>query len=864
MSWPSVIAARLRGLLLRGRLERELEDEVRFHLEMQIEDNRKAGMSPAGARYAALRSFGAIAPMKETHRERRAFAFIETVAQDIRYALRTLRKNPAFTIAAVATLAIAIGGNTAMFSVLNAVILQPLPFREPGQLVMLWTEIPGQAAREGRSAYRNIEQWRAQSSSFADIAVADPLSLTLTSPAAAEQISAVRISPNYFSLLGLQPALGRAFSEEEASRRERVALISHRFWQSRFAGSPEAIGASIELDGKPSRIIGILPAKYHFEPFTTDVWEPHTLFPDWEARQGVNGAETWFALGRLKPGVSIEQAQTEMTALARRLDEQAPPSARNRGISLMPLALHVTGPASRTALWMLAGAVFCVLLIAAANVASLSLARSVARGREMAIRVAIGASRTRIARQLLVESLTLGTIAGLLGLAVADAVIRVILALQPAGLVRLNDAALNPQALAWTFVLCLLTGVLVGLAPAITTSPRNPGMRAAGRIRRVLVVAEFAMAIVLLAGAGLFIRSLRAIHNVDPGFRPEHVLSVQLSAPSPRPELFNRILEQIAALPGVESAGIIGDLFIGGNPERVITTEGAATPHSGRLRFRADEISPGFFQTIGTPLRSGRFFNAGDNAAAPRVAIVNEAMARRLWPGLEAIGKRFKPGGEDSSAPWFTVVGVVGDMRRQNLENEPIPQMFEPLAQNPSRLVTLLVRTVLDNPAQMAGAIQSAVHDVEPRTPVYRITALENRVDAGLSQRRFQAALLIGFSAVALLLAAIGIYGLIQYSIVARTRELGIRLAVGAQAGEIFRLIIREGLLLSLTGLGIGLIGAIGATRLAAGLLYGVTSTDPLTFITVSLLLTAVAIAACYVPARRAMRLDPLVALRHE
>jgi putative ABC transport system permease protein len=579
--------------------------------------------------------------------------------------------------------------------------------------------------------------------------------------------------------------------------------------------------------------------------------------------------------------VTFEQAQAEMSAIARRLDEQLPASDRNRGISVVPLSLQLTGPRSRLALWMLAGAVFCVLLIAATNVASLSLARSAGREREIAMRAALGASHARIVRQLLAESLTLAVISGLLGLLVALAGIRLILAIKPADLARLNEVALDPQVLGWALALCLLTGILVGLAPAITIARRNlrpsgqeggrgiAGGVAMRRIRRALVVTEFALAIILLVGSGLLIRSLWSVQNVDPGFTSERVLSMQLSSPAftataQRADFCNRVLEQIESLPGVESAGIIGDLFIGGNPEQIVTTEGDARTISERLRLRRDEVSGGFFKALGTPLLRGRFFSVADGPDSPHVAIINDVMARRLWPGSDPVGKRFKLGAGDSDRLWFRVVGVVGDMRRQGLENAPVPQMFEPLAQNPSRLVTLLVRTSIDDPLRMVGTLQAAVRRVEKHAPLYGVTTLENRLGAFLAQRRFQTSLLIGFSVVALLMAAIGIYGLIQYSIASRTHEIGIRMAVGAQAGDIFRMIIGEGLKLSLTGLVLGLVGALWLSRAGSSLLFGVTATDPLTFITVSLLLTAVATAACYFPARRAMKVEPIVALRQE
>jgi putative ABC transport system permease protein len=527
------------------------------------------------------------------------------------------------------------------------------------------------------------------------------------------------------------------------------------------------------------------------------------------------------------------------------------------------------------------GVVGFVLLICCGNVANLLLVRATGRTRELAVRSALGAGRRRIVRQLLTESLTLAAISGLLGLLVAHAGIRLILAVRPGDLARLNEVGLDPRVLAWSLALCLLTGILIGLTPAITMLRRNlrPSVQEGGRgiaggvatrgIRRALVVTEFALAIVLLVGAGLLVRSLVSVENIDPGFRPDRVLSMQLSsaaftANAQRVDFFNRVLEQMESLPGVESAGMIGDLFIGGNPEQILTIEGDDRPISERLRFRRDEVGGEFFKTLGTPLHRGRFFSAEDGPDSARVAIINDVMAARLWPGRDPVGQRFKLGPGNSGGPWFTVVGVVGDMRRQGLENEPIPQMFEPLAQNPSRLATLLVRTSMDDPLTMVGALQAAVRRVEKRAPLYGVTTLENRLGAFLTQRRFQTLLLTGFSVVALLMAAIGIYGLIQYSIAARTHEIGIRMAVGAQAGEIFRMIIGEGLKLSLTGLVLGLVGALWLGRAGSSLLFGVTATDPLTFVTVSLLLTAVATAACYFPARRAMKVEPIVALRQE
>ena len=872
------LLARLLALIRRRQQDDELSDEMSAHLEASTADYVARGMSLEDARRAAGLRFGGTLQTAEAYRDRQGFPLVESIWQDVRYALRTLRKSPASTTTAAATLTLAIGASTVMFSIVNGVLLRPLPYRSPEQLAMLWTDVPGRNL-QGRPAYLTVEGWRRHSKSFADMAIFDPVSATLTDKDGAERIRVLRVSPTIFSLLDIQPVRGRGFSAEEAEQRQRPALIGYRFWQTRFGGSPDAIGASIELDGARSQIIGVLPESFQFPGLNADVWEPHTLFPDWDARRGARGAGSWFVVGRLQPNVTVDQAQSEMSAIARVLDAELPPADRNRGISVVPLSRYLVGSRSRLGLWMLAGAVLCVLLIAAANVTGLTLARSVGRAREIAVRAALGAGPLRIMRQLLAESVTLAAISGVLGSLLALAGIRLTRAFGPADLARLNEVSLDLRALGWALAISLLTGILVGLAPAMTMLRRNlrPSADEGGRsvlgglahrrIRRVLVVAEFALAITLMAGAGLLIRSWWRVERVDPGFKPERVLSIQLATPvvvasSQRATFFAGVLEQVESLPGVESAGIVGDLFIGNDAEQVVTTEGNAGVTSERLRLRIDEVSGRFFTTLGIPLVRGRFFSFDDGPDSPRVAIVNDAMARRLWPGRDPIGGRVKFGPGDSTRPWFTVVGVVGDMRREGLESEPIPQMFEPLAQNPSRLETLLVRTSMADPLTMAKTVQAAVHRVDRQAPLYGVTTLDARLGAYLVQRRFQTSLLIGFAVVALLMAAIGIYGLIHYAVATRTQEIGIRMAVGAQPGDIFRMIVREGLQLGMTGLLLGLVGAVLVGRAGSGLLFGVTPTDPLTLVAVSLVLTVVAIAACYAPARRAMKVEPVVALR--
>jgi predicted permease len=869
-----ILLVRLLALLRSRRLDRDLDDEIASHLAEATEDYVRQGLSPEEARWAAQRRFGGVAQTIEEYRQLRSFLWVEELARDLRYAFRTLRRSPTFTTTAAATLALAIGANTTMFSVLNAVLIRPLPYRSPEELMMVWTEDPTQNLREGRSALWDVEQWRGQSKTFADMASFDHVSTVLTGADGAEQIVGASISPNLLPLLGVQPVLGRSFSPEEAEQRQRLVLISHRFWRARFGGSHAALGATLVLNALPSQIVGVLPADFRIGRFDADVWEPHAT------HRSVRGGQTWFVVGRLRPGVTFDQAQAEMGAVARRLDDQLPAAERNRGISVVPLSLYLIGPESRLALWMLGGAVLCVFLIAAANVTSLSLARSTARAREMAVRAALGASAGRLTRQLLTENVLLAAASGALGTLLAFGGVRLIRSFGPDNLPRLNEASVDLRVLAWAVALSLLAGILVGLAPATTALRRDlrPSGEESGRslsggtsrrrIRRTLVVAEFALALVLLVGAGLLVRSWWYVNDIDPGFVTERVLVMGVSAPPAfgvpqRTDLYQRALEEIQAVPGVESAGIIDDLFTSNAREHVLTLERDGGTVTERLRLTRDEISADFFRSLGTPLLRGRFFSIEDRPEAPLVAIVSEAMARRSWPGQDPVGRRFKLGPREPGGPWYTVVGVVGNMRRQGPEREALPQVFVSLAQNPpSRNVAVCIRTASDDPLAMAGSVRAAVRRVEKNAAIYGVAPLEQQLGTYLAQRRFQTSLLAGFSVVALLLAAVGIYGLVQYSIATRTQEIGLRMAIGAQAGDVLRMIIGEGLRLSLTGVAIGLAGAWWLGRAGSTLLFGVSAGDPLTFATVALLLTAVAVAACYSAARRATRVDPILALR--
>jgi predicted permease len=857
----------------KSRLLNALADEMRDHIERDIQERIARGIAPEDAHRQAMIHFGNAVLTAEDTRAVWTWRRLSEVRADLRYALRSLRKSPAFTVTAVITLGLAIGLNTAMFSVVNALLLRPLPYRSPGQLAMLWSEDRTRDYREGRVALWDVGQWRAQSQCFTDLATFDSVSTTLVGLDGAEQIVGASISPNLLPLLGVQPILGRIFSSGEAEQQQRLVLISHRLWQARFGGSRDALGATLVLNGLPFQITGVLPAKFTVARLDAEVWVPHA------SHATVRGPETWFVVGRLRPAMTFEQAQKEMSAVSHRLSDQLPFAERNRDVRVEPLSLYMVGQRSRLALWILGGAVLCVLLIAAANVTSLSLARSIARTREMAVRAALGASTARIVRQLLTEGMVLAALSGLVGVLLAGFGIPFIRVFGPADLPRLNELGVDVGVLGYAVAISTLAGFLLGLAPAMTILSRGlrlsveeggrnvSGGAAARRIRRALVVAEFALAIVLLVGAGLLVRSWQRVTSVDPGFRPERVLAFELAAPASftaeqRTEMYDRVLEQIQSVPGVQNAGIIGDLFIGNAREQIVTVEREDGMAAERLQFSGDEVSADFFTAVGTPLLRGRFVSSMDGPAAAPVAVVNEAMARRSWPERDPVGRRFKLGPPDSPLPWYTVVGVVANMQRQGPDRASFPQMFVSLAQGPPRNVDVFVRTSSTDPRKMSGPILAAARRVEKTAPLYGVTPFEQSLGNYFAVRRFQTLLLTTFSIVALLMAGVGINGLIQYSISTREQEIGLRLALGAQAGNIFRMIVSEGLRLTLTGLALGLGGAWWLGRAVSSLLFGVTATDPFTFTAASLLLTAVAIGACYFPARRAMRMEPVVALR--
>ena len=801
---------------------------------------------------------------------------LETLFQDLRFGLRMLRKNPGFTLIAMLTLALGIGANTAIFSVVNATLLKPLPYADPDRLAMLWTVNPKQGIYEEGTSYPTFLDWRAQSQSFAEMAICgrgNPVLLTgLAEP---EQVLGEYVSANLFSLLGVKPALGRTFTPDDEQRRERVVVLSYGLWQRRFGGSADIVGRTVEINGQNTQVIGVMPAGFFFPVNETQLWEPATSVRYWESNLAERFTDNWRVVGRLKSNAPLRQAQTEMDVIGQRLT-QAYPQVDDEfagfGVNVTPMLEQITGKNLQLGLWLLLGASALVLLIACANVANLMLGKSATRGREFAVRVALGAGPARLVRQLLTESLLLAFVGGVLGLLLAAWGIELLIRFAPSGVPRLSEINLDAPVLIFAFTISLLTGLLFGLGTAWKSAQADPHevLKEGGRSQslgsrrasKLLIVTEFGLAVVLLIGAGLLLRSFIRLQSVNPGFNPEGVLLARVSLPqatartaAQQEAVFRQISASVAALPGVQARGTIEDFFMRRNPDSSTLVEGrppVSKQDTGPLI--KEPVGPDFFQAVSAPLLKGRFFSEQEGQSS-RVAIINETLARRLFPGEDPIGHRLQANGD-----WQTIVGVVGDMRRQSLERQPVSEIYLPGATGNMDLVVRFRSDAL----QQAAAVREAIRSVEKNAPVYSVSTVEQRLEELGAQRRFQTWLFSLFAALALGLAVIGVYGVLSYSVAQRRQEIGVRVALGAQTFEVMRLVIGQGMRLALIGLTLGLIASIGLTRLMSGLLFDVNATDPLTFTLIALLLMTVALAACWIPARRATKVDPLVALRLE
>jgi predicted permease len=802
--------------------------------------------------------------------------WLEQFADDLRHSGRVMRGSRGFMLTAVLTLAVGIGASTAIFSLVNAVLLRPLPYHDAGRLATLWTDDPKHDVHEEGVSYPTFNDWGSLNRSFDGLAFfsrANPV--TLTSGNEPERVESSVVSADFLGVLGVRPELGRDFSPDDVQRREPVIVLSHALWQRRFGASPTAIGSTLEVDGVPRIVIGVMPASFQFPSSDVQLWEQLTGFRRWRNIEKDRYSDWGRVIGRLKPSVTVAAAQLEMGEIGQRLERAYPPSARDAdfagfGVNVVPLTVQITGRTLPLALWVLFGGVLFVLLIACVNVANLLLSRGAARERELALRHALGAGRARIVRQLLTESLLLALVAEAVGVGLAVLGVRLLVAFAPSGLPHLDAVRIDSSVLAFASVISLVASVLFGLMPALRLSKISHALaRRAGqtdlagrRLRALLVIGEFALSVVLLCGAGLFIRSFQRVQAIDPGFRAEGVLTMRVTAAGSDADaipFYSQVIERIGSLPGVKSVGVVEDLLQRRNPDYQVMMLGHDARSSEPLS--GDAVSPDYFKAAGVQLLKGRLLSDGDRGGPP-VAIINETMARHLWPGEEPVGKQFREIDALPKHPWYVVVGVIADTRRQGLERQPIAQAFWPYFQRPSSTMDLVIRTSDANPTRLAPTVRQELRSIDKRTTVFHVSTLEHRLDESLSPRRFQSLLLIGLAAIALGLAAIGVYALMHYSVAQRTTEIGVRLTLGAQKSVIVGMIMREGLVLAAVGVTVGLVGALVVSRLLSTLLFDISATDPLTFGLVPTIMGAAAVLASSVPAWRATTVDPMLALR--
>lgn len=807
---------------------------------------------------------------------------MQSLWQDLRFAARLLAKKPGFTLIAFATLALGIGANTAIFSVVNAVLLRPLPYKDPAQLVSIWEVQPNQ--EHSVFSPGDFLDYQAQNQSFSDMAAYRLSNFTLTGAGEPEQLHGLIVSANFFSLLGVDAERGRIFQAEDGrAGSPRVAVINHRYWQNRFNSDPNLIGKTLTLSGDPVTVVGVMPPNFQDDAF--QIWlNPRKVVPDWQFHADVDLStlrKTSYlrVIARLKPNVSLSQANADLNTIAARLQQQYPrPTGRATGLSSMHEA--VVGNL-RPILIVLFGAVGLVLLIACANVTSLMLARSAGRYREIAIRMALGATRWQIMRQLLLESILLTLIGGAGGGLLAVWGVQLFVASKPADLPRLTEIAVDYKVLAFTLLVSLLTGLVFGLAPALAAS--NPDLNSAFkdgspsatagagrfRLRQSLVVAEIALAFVVLIGAGLLINSFTHLMAVKPGFDPSHLSTMRIGLTDPRynkstdkARFVNELNARLEAIPGVQGVGFSDDLpiFQTDSTTRISVDGRPSTSVDEQTVVGLHVINARYFEAIGTRLLKGRTFTERDNADAPSVFVINQTMARTLWPNEEPLGKRIR---YNSKGPFGEIVGVVEDVKYDGLHSGDSSHLYEPYQQNSWPFLTIALRSNLDQPT-LIGAVQREIRTLDPNMPISDVRTMDELMAESLATRRLVLTLFSFFAAIALLLAAIGIYGVLAASVAGRTRELGIRIALGATPRGVLQLVIGGGVKLVVIGIAIGLAGAVAANRVLAGLLFGVSATDPLTFTVIGLLLTGVALLACYLPARRATKVDPLVVLRYE
>ena len=877
------------AMLCRTRKEREMDEEMRFHIEAHAADLVGRGVAQQEALRQARVEFGGIETAKEECRDAVGVSFLETLFQDVRHGIRAMLRTPVFTAIAVIVLALGIGANTAIFSVVYAVLLRPLAYRDSDRLVTILM------SGEGPVSVANYIDWRDQSHSFAAMGAADYWSPNLTGVDAPEHIAGLKVTQSLFPMLGIDPLLGRVFVQgEDKDGGDREVILSYRLWQRRFSSDRNVLGKPIVLDGNAYIVVGVMPEGFHFAPFwatKAELWVPNAF----GARIHSRGGNSLRIFARLKDGVSLTQARAEIASITARLEQQFP--GTNREVMLTPLKEKVVGPIE-TPLLVLLGAVAFVLLITCANVAHMLLARASTRQKEVAVRAALGARRGRLIRQFLTESILLGALGGAAGLLLAVVATRALIAISPANIPRVQTVSIDMHAALFLLAATILTSVGFGLVPALQASSVNVNdtLKEGGRgnsegvdrnrLRSLLVVSEFALALMLLIGAGLMIRTFAALEAVDPGFNPHNVISMIVSVsgskeedPGRRELFYRQLIERVRSLPGVQAAGAINHLPLAGD------LWGWHFAIEGRPKSRPGEkpgavyrmVTPGYFSAMRLPMIRGRDITEADNVTAPGVVIVNEQAARQYWPGEDPIGKRICFDDDTTNpAAWLTIIGIAKDAKQDSWTDKATPEAYLAAFQNHDYLgdsrteaskhmnyITLVARTAGD-PALVASAIKEAARSFDRNLAITQVVTMDGVVAEANAQPRFEMLLLTIFAAVALVLAAVGIYGVISYSASRRTHEIGVRMSLGATRSDVLLLVVRQGVWLAVAGSVAGIAGALLLSRLMAKLLYGVQPTDPATFGAVAVGLGVVAMLARYVPARRAMHIDPMAALRYE